>query len=59
MKQPTPELLTKCHFYAWGKGLKTGSYYIRSNPAMTSQSVTIDPKDADKYKQEECLNCGS
>ena len=34
MSEPTLDKLYKCHFYTWKKGLKTGSYYIRSQPAI-------------------------
>ena len=65
MENPTFSSLSKSHFYAWKKGLKTGSYYIRSKPSMNSQSFTIDPEDAKKFEKEEtedninCLMCGS
>ena len=35
--------LTKVHFYGWKKGLKTGSYYVRTRPSISSQNFTIDP----------------
>ena len=65
MESPDVNTLNKCHFYSWKKGLKTGSYYIRSKPAANSQSFTLDP---DKVKQiqlqerntyEPCLTCSS
>ena len=30
MEDPTSAKLTSCHFPGWRKGLKTGSYYIRT-----------------------------
>jgi ribonucleoside-diphosphate reductase alpha chain len=36
--------LTSMHFYAWSKGLKTGSYYIHTRPASGAQKVTLDPR---------------
>ena len=45
-------LLSKIHFYGWKKGLKTGTYYIRSKAAINSQRFTIDPK-----KEMECEMC--
>ncbi len=50
--------LTNAHLYGWMKGLKTGSYYIRSKPALNSQRFTMDPTKEKKY-EEECLSCGS
>ena len=38
------DILSKIHFYGWSKGLKTGTYYIRSRAALNSQRFTIDPK---------------
>ena len=67
--KPDFNVLSKCHFYGWKKGLKTGSYYIRSKPAMNAQSFTIDPKkareflrqeqEAEREKYGECLTCSS
>ena len=67
--KPDFNVLSKCHFYGWKKGLKTGSYYIRSKPAMNAQSFTIDPQkareflrqeqEAEREKYGECLTCSS
>ena len=67
--KPDFNVLSKCHFYSWKKGLKTGSYYIRSKPAMNAQSFTIDPQkareflrqeqEAEREKYGECLTCSS
>jgi len=46
-------LLTKIHFYGWSKGLKTGSYYIRSKAALQSQRFAIDPRK----EKEICEMC--
>lgn len=43
MKDPTAQKLTSMHFYGWRKGLKTGSYYIRTNPAANPIQFTVDP----------------
>jgi ribonucleoside-diphosphate reductase alpha chain len=40
-----PEKITKAHFYGWSKGLKTGSYYIRSKSAINSASFTLEQKE--------------
>ena len=62
----TPAMLTKVHLYGWKKGLKTGSYYIRSRPAAVAQSFTIDPSLEEKFKEEleqkrveECEACSA
>ena len=51
------DILSKIHFYGWGKGLKTGTYYIRSKASTNSQRFTIDPKKEKQYEEEGCLMC--
>ena len=41
MAQPTVKKLEEWHFAAWMKGLKTGSYYIRSQPVTNAQQFTV------------------
>lgn len=43
MAEPNLETLTKMHIYGWRKGLKTGSYYIRSRPPMATPHFALDP----------------
>ena len=38
---PTQAKLSSMHLYGWKKGLKTGSYYIRSKPACNAIKFTI------------------
>ena len=40
-ENPDATVLTRALFYAWNRGLKTGSYYIRSKPATNAQAVTV------------------
>jgi ribonucleoside-diphosphate reductase alpha subunit len=42
---------TSSQFYAWNNKLKTGSYYIRTQPALSPQKFTVNPLDAEKLKQ--------
>jgi ribonucleoside-diphosphate reductase subunit M1 len=64
---PTPEQITKMHFYGYKKGLKTGQYYLRSSSAMHAQSFTIEPGLENEFKKElldqdqgqDCEACGS
>ena len=61
-QNPTYQKLTSAHFYGWKNGLKTGSYYIRSDSASKSQKFTIDPnkeKQLKKIEDDGCLMCGS
>lgn len=41
--RPTIKLLSSMHFYSWEQGLKTGIYYLRTQPAASPVQVTIDP----------------
>lgn len=53
---PSLEKLTKIHFYGWKRGLKTGSYYIRTKPQHFSQNFTIDPT---KEQEITCDTCSA
>lgn len=67
---PTFSQLNGMHFYGWKKGLKTGVYYLRTNPAQAPIKFTVDKKMAQAYMKEssipktcsldsECMSCGS
>ena len=43
MDNPTVAKLSAMHMYTWKKGLKTGSYYIRTRAKARPQQVTITP----------------
>ena len=51
-EEPTHGQLTGALFYGWKKGLKTGSYYIRTRPKVQAQQFTIDPS-----KYDVCESC--
>ena len=64
LKDPTMERLTSMHFYTWGKGLKTGMYYLRTRPAVDAIQFTVEPEEEEelicslKDKEEgNCLSC--
>lgn len=42
MAEPTTRKLTSMHFHAWGKGLKTGMYYLRTKPKADAIQFTVD-----------------
>lgn len=48
VERPTLANLTSMHFMAWKKGLKTGSYYIRSRPARDAVKFTVQPKKEER-----------
>jgi ribonucleoside-diphosphate reductase alpha subunit len=43
MKEPTYSKLNSMHFYSWGRGLKTGIYYLRRQAVAQAQQFTIEP----------------
>lgn len=43
LAEPNLDTLTKMHIYGWKKGLKTGSYYIRSRPPIATPHFALDP----------------
>jgi len=65
--KPSFKELTSCHFFGWKNGLKTGSYYIRTKPALSVQNYGIDVNKEKIFKMEDqniendegCLNCGA
>lgn len=44
IEDPSYKTLTSMHFYSWGKGLKTGIYYLRRKAAHQPQQFTIEPE---------------
>jgi ribonucleoside-diphosphate reductase alpha chain len=67
-----PDKITKAHFYGWKKGLKTGSYYIRTKPTINAASFTMEEDHSEKEQtgtekspmidvanEEACTSCGS
>jgi len=69
--QPSYAKLSSMHLYGWKKGLKTGSYYIRSKPSRDAVKFTILKekkaegkkyvKDGKEYvcTDEVCVACSS
>ena len=53
VEDPTINKLSSMHMYTWGKGLKTGMYYLRTKAAAKAQQFTIEPT----RKEEECEMC--
>lgn len=56
MSTPDFKRLSSCHMYGWKAGLKTGMYYLRTQPATNAIKFTIDPstiKSSEKKKIEE------
>lgn len=56
-EEPKVGTLGSALIYGWKRGLKTGSYYIRSRPKVQAQQFTIDPKIKEKFNYEVCESC--
>jgi ribonucleotide reductase alpha subunit len=64
IEDPDFQKLSSMHFYAHSKGLKTGSYYLRTKPKAQTQQFTIDPDFVKKRQKcaedgESCLLCSA
>ncbi len=70
VESPSAKILNSIHFYGWSKGLKTGTYYIRTKPASSAQNFSMDPElesklmaelslEAEKRSETECLSCAA
>lgn len=54
IKEPTYQKLSSMHVYAWRKGLKTGMYYLRTQPATDAIKFTINPKELETARLDQC-----
>lgn len=45
MEEPNFAKLSSMHFYAWKKGLKTGSYYLRTKAAANAVKFTVTKEE--------------
>jgi len=45
LEEPDFEKITSMHFYSWKKGLKTGMYYLRTQPKVKAQQFTVTPEN--------------
>ena len=59
MEDPFYNKLTSMHFYSWGKGLKTGIYYLRRKAKHQTQQFTIEPEEVKEEKEEICEMCSA
>jgi len=50
-KTPDFDMLTSCHFYTWGNKLKTGLYYLRTQPAVDPIQFGLDAEIINDIKK--------
>ena len=56
MEQPSYAKLSSMHLYGWKKGLKTGSYYIRSKPSRDAVKFSILKEEKKEEGKNYMLN---
>jgi ribonucleotide reductase alpha subunit len=62
VEEPDYKTLTNMHFHSWGKGLKTGIYYLRRKPKHQPQQFTIGPSlanNTNEIEEEICETCSA
>lgn len=52
MAKPDFNLLNSSHFYSWKNGLKTGMYYLRTQPAVDAVKFGLDPSAVARIKDD-------
>ena len=57
LEDPNYNNLTSMHFHSWGKGLKTGMYYLRRRARHQAQQFTIEPEKKQTTATEEDEVC--
>ena len=61
MSDPSHEKLTALHLHAWKRGLKTGTYYIRTRAAAEAANVSVSPRapPAVCERSDACTACAA
>lgn len=52
MAEPNFKVLSSSHFYGWKNGLKTGMYYLRTNPISNAIKFGLDPHAVQRIRSE-------
>ncbi|KAI5192764.1 ribonucleoside-diphosphate reductase subunit M1 [Nematocida sp. AWRm77] len=53
LTNPSYNQLTSMHFYGWRKGLKTGAYYLRTQPAQAPIKFTVDKQQSQAFLKQQ------
>jgi len=56
IEKADPKIINSVHLYGHSLGLKTGSYYIRTKPALSTQNFSMDYLKETKYNLERSKN---
>ena len=57
--EPDHAKLSSMHFYGFKKGLKTGMYYLRTQPAVDPVKVTLPSDVCRRDNPEACTACSA
>jgi ribonucleoside-diphosphate reductase alpha chain len=52
MEKVSFKILNSSHFYSWKHGLKTGMYYLRTQPAVDPIKFGLDPESVHRIRSE-------
>ena len=52
MEKVSFKILNSSHFYSWKHGLKTGMYYLRTQPAVDPIKFGLDPESVQRIRSE-------
>ena len=53
MERPTVSKLSSLYMYGWKRGLKTLSYYLRTQPAVGAVKFTVMNENINKVEKEQ------
>lgn len=53
LSRPEFNTLYSIHMWGWKLGLKTGSYYLRTRPAVEMQAFTVDPSQTKGHESQD------
>lgn len=59
LEEPTRAVLTSVHFHSWNKGLKTGMYYLRTQPKAKALQFTCVIEKPELKEEDECMSCSA
>lgn len=59
LEEPSRAVLTSVHFHSWVRGLKTGMYYLRTQPKAKALQFTCAVEKPQLKEEDECMSCSA
>lgn len=59
LQEPTRSVLTSVHYHSWNRGLKTGMYYLRTQPKAKALQFTCSVQKPQVQEEDECMSCSA